>query len=566
MIIYRAKLSIAILLMLFAAPMHCMAADEEPSLSGSDPQLSPSSIELFAAIQAGDSDRVEKLLASGASPSSTDKEMRSPLHYAALAGNTRSAELLLAKGASIGRRDSDGITPLHDAAAQGNLAMTQLLLEHGAKVDAIGNDGVTPLHLAAMSGNVEVARLLLSHGATLELTGAGAMTPDRLRMKLADVDRTASAVVFAAAFTGGLVGGLIAASVMNAMQIGKKGDPSIPPQAKLPGDGKYQASPLLFAAWNNDLPMVQHLLGKGAIPANSGFHLGNRKCFDIECDLNPAHYALTGDALGLAVSHNNIAMAKELLDHGASLTDGPFSPWVRAASLGQIEMVRLFLEHGAKPDVRLYDGLTPLHLAAAHGQIAVAEALLAAGANVNDIQIAPIIPNNFLHSFADANIRFPMTEKGTPLHMAALNGQSEMVALLIAHGADIHALARGDSTNKFTPLDIAIGSEMLKFPRAKNAVGGDPLFENAPAISTENRIAIVNQLIAKGAKLDTKRLSGISALHMAAKLGSPELVALLLDHGAEINARDKGSMSPLQYAEQAGNTATADLLRQRGAL
>jgi uncharacterized protein len=61
--------------------------------------------------------------------------------------------------------------------------------------------------------------------------------------------------------------------------------------------------------------------------------------------------------------------------------------------------------------------------------------------------------------------------------------------------------------------------------------------------------------------------AGWSALHLAAFSGAPEVVQLLLDRGAEVDARARTRFknTPLQAALLAGQLATAKLLLERGA-
>jgi ankyrin repeat protein len=75
-------------------------------------------------------------------------------------------------------------------------------------------------------------------------------------------------------------------------------------------------------------------------------------------------------------------------------------------------------------------GSTPLHVAAIHGQTAIARDLLKAGADVD--------------ALGDIG--------STPLHQAAFNGHKPMVDLLLKHGAD---LTRKDAEHNATPLDWA---------------------------------------------------------------------------------------------------------------
>ena len=54
-------------------------------------------------------------------------------------------------------------------------------------------------------------------------------------------------------------------------------------------------------------------------------------------------------------------------------------------------------------------------------------------------------------------------------------------------------------------------------------------------------------------------------LHLAARRGRTETVALLLDRGADINATDNYRWTPLHLAANWGHTKTVALLKKRGA-
>jgi uncharacterized protein len=93
-----------------------------------------------------------------------------------------------------------------------------------------------------------------------------------------------------------------------------------------------------------------------------------------------------------------------------------FTPLCLAAFFGHQTVLEILLSHGA--DVNLPasnpSNVRPLHSAAANRHIAIAEALLKAGAQVDARQSGGF----------------------TPLHAAAGNGQIEMVELLLSNGAD----------------------------------------------------------------------------------------------------------------------------------
>ena len=148
-----------------------------------------------------------------------------------------------------------------------------------------------------------------------------------------------------------------------------------------------------------------------------------------------------------------------------------------------------------------------LHQAAGTGNLEEVKSNLRWGADVN----AP-----------DDDLRM------TPLHWAAIKGHTEVVALLLAKGAD----AKARDKLKFTPLHGAANKE----------------------------VALL--LLAKKVDVNAVATGGMTPLHMAT---SKEVMALLLENGADINAKSWDGATPLRWAERDGKTEIAEFLRSRGA-
>jgi uncharacterized protein len=93
-------------------------------------------------------------------------------------------------------------------------------------------------------------------------------------------------------------------------------------------------------------------------------------------------------ALGFAVFFAQPAVARWLVEHGAEVNSPSRNgqrvpPLNSAAAGGNVETVRLLLEHGADPNGRQAGGFAPLHNAAQNGLLEMIDLLLARGAEIN---------------------------------------------------------------------------------------------------------------------------------------------------------------------------------------
>lgn len=123
-----------------------------------------------------------------------------------------------------------------------------------------------------------------------------------------------------------------------------------------------------------------------------------------------------------------------------------------------------------------------------------------------------------------ANINAKHEEGGTALIFAAAEGHAGTVLALLNKGATVHAI----NNDGFTALNAAAG------------VG----------LTGEERIDIVQLLLDNGAEVNAKDDFGETTLMRAAIADRPDTVRFLLDNGADVNAQTREGMTALMFAAQ----------------
>lgn len=97
--------------------------------------------------------------------------------------------------------------------------------------------------------------------------------------------------------------------------------------------------------------------------------------------------------------------------------------------------------------------------------------------------------------------------------------------------------------------------------RVRDSAGYTPLHWAA----IDGRRDMVALLIAKGADVNARNPQGATPLHMACSSGRKEAAAELLKNGANMHSRDSNDDTPMSRAEASGHKDVEDLLRSFGA-
>jgi ankyrin repeat protein len=239
---------------------------------------------------------------------------------------------------------------------------------------------------------------------------------------------------------------------------------------------------------------------------------------------------------------------------------------IDAVKAGNRQAVRAFLKNHADVDAPDPDGTTPLEWAVRGDDLDMARLLLGAGANakaanrlgVTALSLAAANANAAMTSAlltagADANATQPGGQ--TVLMTAARAGDPNVVQSLLAHGAVVNA------------RETTYGETALMWAAAENhAAAVKVLVEHGGAVNGRSALLQYPQ--------DRFGLEGVvtilprgnwTPLMYAARQGSSEAAAALIESGAQLNAADPDGTTALVLAIINSHYDTAVLLTERGA-
>jgi len=172
---------------------------------------------------------------------------------------------------------------------------------------------------------------------------------------------------------------------------------------------------------------------------------------------------------------------------------------------------------------------SPLHMATGHGQTMIVKLLLALGANVN----ARIEKQGYM-----------------PLHYAAWGRDSKIASLLIAGGAEVNAQIKDGRT----PLHMAGCRDVAQALvdgganlHARDREGSTPLHAQTGSYSKAD---VAEFLLSHGADPNAPDDCHQTPLHRAAYYFQADIVKVLLEHGADPNAKDAEGHTPLYWASR----------------
>jgi ankyrin repeat protein/Mg2+ and Co2+ transporter CorA len=233
------------------------------------------------------------------------------------------------------------------------------------------------------------------------------------------------------------------------------------------------------------------------------------------------------------------------------VTGNRLSPLLRAVERDHYQIVRLLLDHGASPDSQDKDGRTAIMTAAWLNQADILQLLIMRGANVNALDHRK---RNALHNLAaDKECRWGWGE--------------EIVEMLLR----TDCLIDGQDELGRTPLHWAcatgnwrLAQLLLTRPGGSKIDAAEMRGKTALHIATaHDRVDIVQLLLQHEAAVNACSDGGWTPLHNACERGCAAIVRILLRAGSHINSQLLNGVTPLHLAAQGGHHEVVECLLER---
>ncbi|KAK7991518.1 hypothetical protein PG988_000312 [Apiospora saccharicola] len=431
---------------------------------------------------------------SGANFNSADHYGNVALHWAI--SRPSIARLLLEEGACVNVANRKKCTPLHWSIHENQIEVLRLLIKFGAEVNASDENGVTGLHAASLNGNEAITKILLANGADANSKDQDGWTPLH-----AAIIREHGCVI-----------DCLVDKVANGQQI-------IAQTLRCLRDPDNKA---WLAEMASNKSEGSHLVSGLRSVVNSGYHERVQALLTAGEDIDAVDSVGGSTALTLATWLGDVSMVKLLLENGAKVDrpdHGGDTALYIAAKDGYSEIVKLLVHNGAAIDDTVY-GWTPL-------LVAIKECCFDGYAKV----VKTLIDGG-------ANVRATDYHGRTALHWAAKYKKTALAQDLIRRGCSVDAQDRWG----VTPLIRAIAGE-----------------------HTSETDLITDLLLQNHANVDIGTFEGYRAVHVAAFAGNTSLLCRLLDAGADLGARlDRLGLTPLDVAQLMNQNTTIEFLRRRG--
>jgi ankyrin repeat protein len=546
---------------------------------------------LHWAIYREDVELTDILIRAGANVKAVNRAGVSPLAMASLYGNPALIDRLVKAGADAKERGPNGETMVMFAARNGNPGAIKLLVEAGADVNARETlRGTTALMWAAEQKHPEAVKALLAAGADPAAKSGGAGLPrnymaNRVNARVVDqagerrkrareAGRTYEEQLDFEQRNGVDIGGqrglaqALGAGGVPVQGGGRRGGAQAgqaPAGTPAPAQNAPAAAAPATAAPGQAAPAAAAPAaaspaaappqgraggapggqgggrGRGAGAAGQGAGQAQAEPADDSDDTEVVVAGLVGSggggltALVFAAREGDLESTRALLDAGADVnqvTEYGWTPLLTAVNNRNYQVAQLLIERGADVNRANKGGWTPLYLATDNRNIEggdypvpkadldhldIIKLMLEKGANPN----LKVKDNTLTRTIF--TMQWFFEDGATPFIRAAQSSDTELMQLLLEHGADPKATTAN--------LDNAL-----------TASGGIGWVEGVTyERSQKSNFEAMKMLLDLGLDPNHQNAEGRTALMGAAMKGRSEIIQMLVDRGAKLETKDKGS-------------------------
>ena len=459
-------------------------------------------VSLIEAAKGGDVETVRGLL-SDVDVNEAQADGTTALHWAVHLDNAKLVDLLITSGAAVQATNRYGMTPLALAAINGNAVVIERLLEAGADANDAITEGETALLTAARSDRVEAVNTLLAYGADVNaretFRGQTALMWAAARGNVAVLNALleAGADVHATTPMVHRVDSVLESDFLNVDYIGGQTGW----QWKMPDPSVFSA--LMFAVREGHTDAVQVLLDAGAnvndvlsdgtsalVVAAANYH------FELVAFLLDQGADPNVNEQGWTVLHqvvrqrrtnrrsfkapvptgaiDSMDLIKKLIESGAHVNARVWNnrmarkdtqrerlnfmgttPFLIAAKIADVEVMRVLLENGADPHITNVENQTALMLA---GGVALFNPAEDAGSSPEHLASRLAAVRMCIEELGQ-DVNALSTENETVLHGAVYLGDIPVVEYLVERGATLDV----QNERGWTPLNIANGVAYAEF-------------------------------------------------------------------------------------------------------
>jgi ankyrin repeat protein len=439
--------------------------------------------------------------------------------------------------------------PLADAVRAGDAKAAEALLARGADVKARDSEGASALLWAVHNQDAAMVRRLLAAGADVKGANDYGATP------MSEAALTGDAEILGLLLDAGADVETVNADHQTAlMAVARAGKLDaarllISKGANVNAVETWQGqTALMWATAHGHPEMMTLLIAHGAkVDARSDIHDWERR---VTAEPRPKDMFRGGfTPLLFAAREGCVACAKVLLDAGANINlpdpDG-VTPLVSALLNLHFGLAEYLINAGADVDRWDLYGRSPLYAAVdvdvlpdggrpdipsdeTITGVDVAQLLLEKGANPNlQLKLRPPYRNVVFDRGGDT----VLSTGTTPLMHAAKAGDVKAVALLLKY----KALVDLPTATGVTPLMAAA------------FMGQGPNPTRGRYKTEEQGAACLKLLIEAGANVNARTPQGQTSLHAAAQRGLNTIITMLAQNGADLTAKDSEQHSAVDYA------------------